>query len=743
MKKTSTLARRPRKPRSAAARTAARSLAWAAGAWTAKSDVRDRIRLHHPDIARYAAAGAALDGCLMRLSGVRDYRVSPVTSTVLVKYDGGFLPREELLQAMTAALQAMHDQADPGGLTPPQVQVDKIPPRLILSTATLALSVAAIFAPPLVAAAAVGVAIASTPILLSATKSLVLERKLRVDALDATVIVMAQVYGRLFPAAFMVWVVDLSNVLLEASSRESRHKLAEIFGRQVRMTYLLVDGAEIEYNVADLGIGDRIVVRSGEQIPIDGAIVDGDAMVDQSALTGEYAPAEKIAGDKVFAMSVVLSGKIEIEVSETGENTNVAKLVKLIAQSAEHQVRMQSLAERFADAMVVPTLALGGVGYTIAGPNATMAIINADYGTGIRIAGPLGLLSSLSAAARNGILVKKGSVLESFSGTNAVIFDKTGTLTEEVPAVARIVLLDPGFDEREVLRYVAAAEQRFTHPIARAILRRAGELGLALPAVEDSGYQIGFGIHVRIEERTVHVGSRRYMEERSTPVSGEAQRVLDEIHADGGTAIFVSIDERLAGVIELQASPRAEARALVRTLREKWGIEEIHLLSGDHEAPTRALAERLGVANYAAEVLPQDKARYVSTLQERGLKVTMIGDGINDTVGLAQADYSISLRGAADAATDVADIVLMDGNLSKLDLLFDISDNLDRNVKRSFALVLIPNSFCIVGALLGFFGLGTSLVLNNVFNLVATGNGLRAQAPLRKRAESDPAIRID
>jgi Cu2+-exporting ATPase len=533
----------------------------------------------------------------------------------------------------------------------------------------------------------------------------------------------------------MVWVVDISNLLLDATSKESRRRLTEVFGRQTRKTWLLADGREVEVKVADLQRGNTIIVRAGEQIPVDGEVVVGGARVDQSALTGEYAPAEKTVGERVFAMSVVLAGELHVRVKETGKDTNASRMVQIIEQSLEHKVRAQSVTERFADGMVLPTLGVGALGYAVAGPNAMMAIVNSDFGTGIRIAGPLAMLSSLSAAARNGILVKKGAALETFSKLDAVVLDKTGTLTQEIPAVARLIPLDPAITEEALLYYVACAEQRFKHPIAKAILEEAARRKLKLQPVAGSDYNVGFGIRARIDGHIIRVGSQRFLESEGISLSPQALRYLAEISSRGSSAVLAAADSRPIGVLELQATPRPEALHLVQTLRKR-GMKEICLISGDHDAPTRALAEQLGIERFFAGVLPQEKANYIREMQQRGLKVAMVGDGINDTVGLSQADCSISLRGAADAAVDIADIVLLDGNLAKVELLFEISDNLNRNIRRSMGLALVPNSFCIAGALAGFFGLGTSLIFNNVFNMVAVGNGLRAQSPLEKREKA-------
>jgi len=536
--------------------------------------------------------------------------------------------------------------------------------------------------------------------------------------------------------------VDIGYTILDVTSKTSHQLLAKVFGKQTRKAWLLVDGQEVECKVADLKKDDLIVVSTGEQVPVDGIVVNGDAMIDQHALTGESAPVEKTEGDTVFAMTIAVAGKVVVRVTETGDNTNAAKIVRIIEHSMEHKVRLQSQAERFADLAVVPTLALGATGMGFVGADAMLAIINADYGTGIRIAGPTALLASLALAAKNGIVIKNANVLESLCQMDAVIFDKTGTLTQETPMVGNVICCDgAAFTEEKILAYVACAEQKFSHPIARAICQRAAELKLQLPAIDESQYHVGFGIDVQINGDALKVGSMRYMQRENVSIPGHISAHLEDIHKEGRSAVFAAVNDRLMGVIELHASSRPEAYPIITSLREKRGIEEIYLISGDHQAATRALAERLGIPNYFAEVLPQDKAKYVKMLQEKGLRVAMVGDGINDSVALSQANYSISLRGAADIATDIADVVFVEGNLAKFDMLFQISENLRKNVRRSFALIVVPNTLCIMGAFMGLVGLGTSLVLNNGFNTVATVNGLSLYNSVMEELETDSAGR--
>lgn len=683
--------------------------------WVIKSDTPGRLRMHHPLVRQYAIVAQKVELTLVNLDGVTDYSVSGITANTLVKYDGTHLTRDELLEIVSEAVQTVVRESE--------LAVDKSLRQVSLSSANMVFAGVATAFPPLLPVAALTTLVVSGHIFIGAFKAIFVHRKIKVDILDAIVIAMGLAFNQVFLAALMVFVVDIGYTILDVTSKTSHKLLARVFGKQARKAWLVVDGQEVECKVSDLRIGATIVIGAGEQIPVDGVVADGDAMVDQHALTGESAPVEKTAGEKVFAMTVVLAGRIFVRVSETGENTNAAKIVKIIEHSMEHKVRLQSTAEKIADIMVLPTLGLGAAGLAFVGPGAMMAIINADYGTGIRIAGPTALLASLSLAAKNGIIIKNGGKLESLCQMEAVIFDKTGTLTQETPVVGNIIACDGAFSEEEILAYVACAEQRFSHPIAKAIVQRAAALNLELPTIDESSYHVGFGIQVQINGASLKAGSMRYMERENITIPSRVSTHLEGIHKEGRSAVFAAVDERLVGVIELQASSRPEAYQVIETLRKKRGIQEIYLISGDHQAATRALAERLGINHYFAEVLPQDKAKYVKKLQERGLKVTMVGDGINDSVALTQADYSVSLRGASDIATDVADVVFMDGGLAKFDLLFQISENLRKNVRRSFGLIVVPNTICILGAFMGVVGLGTSVLLNNGFNTIATING--------------------
>jgi Cu2+-exporting ATPase len=427
----------------------------------------------------------------------------------------------------------------------------------------------------------------------------------------------------------------------------------------------------------------------------------------------------------------VLAGKIRVSVTNAGEETTSAKLARILNDTAGYKLHSQSQGEKLADKAVVPTLALGAFGLATRGVNSAVAIVNCDLGTGIRMAAPIAMLSSLTLCAQHGILVKDGRALEVMRNVDTFLFDKTGTLTRERPEVGRVLTFGE-YSEQQILQWAAAAENKFSHPIAKAILDKFESLGLPMPETDDSKYHVGYGITVGIDGHTVRVGSARFMKHEGLKLPAELDREMENVHDEGHSLIMLGVDNALGGAIEMRAANRPEAEEVIAGLRAR-GAKHLAIISGDHDRPTRSLADKLGMDRYFAEVLPQDKAKYVEILQKEGRKVCFIGDGVNDSIALKKADVSISLRGASSIATDTAQVVFMEESLVKLLQLHDISRDLQRNINRSWGLILGPNLICIGGAFFGGFGVMHSMVFNQIGGLLALGNGL---LPLRKVAEA-------
>ena len=689
--------------------------------WEIKQESPGRLKLKNPVLYRKAELCQAIERELMSVLGIDKYKTSSLTSTVVVDYDPRELTRAQVLEILDSALEnAEH----------PTV-LDRLDLHLPICTASLPLAAIAQFAfPPLLPVAAVVFAYTSIPTFREAREVLFKERRLGVDVLDAIVVVGCLGTMSIFPGAVLCWCLGFGRVLVKRTQDNSKKLLLNAFGKQPRYVWLFREGVEVQVAMDRLQQGDVIVVNTGEVVPVDGVVVEGMAMVDQHALTGESTPAEKGVGDRVFASTLMVAGKVFVSVEKSGSDTASAKISQILNDSAGYKLSSQHKGEVLADKAVIPTLAVGAVGMATMGPFGAVAVLNSDFGTGIRMAAPLAMLSSLALCANKGILVKDGRALELMNEVDTVLFDKTGTLTRERPEVGRIIAAE-GFDDDQILRYAAAAERKFHHPIALAILHKAREQNLDLPPIDDTRYKVGYGITVHVEGHEVRVGSKRFMETEGIDLPEEVRRGLEASHLEGHTVVMVSVDGKLGGALELQAAVRPEVRDIVAGLRAR-GIKHLAIISGDHDAPTRKLAESLGMDRYFAQVLPADKADYVEKLQKEGRKVCFVGDGINDSIALKKANVSISLRGASSIATDTAHIVFLEEGLAKLCELRDISKELDRNVKRSWNLILAPNIACIVGVFTLGFGIMASVVTNNVAALAALGNGM---LPLRQIAQ--------
>jgi Cu2+-exporting ATPase len=458
----------------------------------------------------------------------------------------------------------------------------------------------------------------------------------------------------------------------------ARHSLTHLLGEQPRMVWVLADGAEIEIPFERLRIGDILVLTAGQPVPIDGVIVQGTATVDEHRLTGEARPVEKGEGDRVLASTLVLGGRIRVLVEKTGEETAAGRIGEILQRTVEHQEA--KLSDQFAsmENTLLPMLAGSALGWAVGGPITAAAMLGCNYVLfsllPIKL---LTLLKALKACAGQGILVKDGRGLERLPEVDAAVFDKTGTLTLEQPRVARIHV-SGAYGEIELLAFAAAAEQRQTHPIARAILAEAAEQGVVLPALDEARYELGHGLVAEVGGRRVLVGSERFMTKENLALPESLRIAQDAAHEQGDALTFVAVEDEIVGALELAATVRPEARATVDWLKRQ-GIA-LYILSGDQEAPTRKLAEELGMDGYFANTLPTQKAERIKALQAQGRRVCFVGDGINDAIALHQAEVSVSLRGATQVAADAAQIVLMEDDLSQLRRVWEVGQAYGRSI---------------------------------------------------------------
>ena len=548
------------------------------------------------------------------------------------------------------------------------------------------------------------------------------ERRVKAVMLDTIALLGALASRYYFLSGLECCLFFTGQKLLRKTKDHSRKQLRTMLGELPRDVWVQRDGVEVQLPYSSLRVGDVLVVNAGETVPVDGVITAGCAAIDQRMLTGEAQPIDKGVGDTVLATTIVLSGRLHIQVDKAGTATVAAQIEDILARTAEAQSAQQTRIETFADRAVLPTLGLSAVALSLLGRVSAVAVLNANYMDAARVTSPLSMLNFLTLAAQRGILIKDGRVLEALKRVDTVVFDKTGTLTLDQPHVGEIVTYN-GWSTADVLRYAAAAELHQTHPIARAIVEAAAAQGVTLPSVEAAQYAVGYGITVHIAGRCVRVGSARFLTQEGVSLPAEIATVQHTSAVHGHSLVFVALDEELGGVLTLQATIRPEAPGIVRQLRRRH--LELHLLSGDHLHPTTQLATTLGIEHVWAETLPDEKAALIARLQQEGRTVCFVGDGINDAIALRQADVSISLQGASSIATDTAQLILMDQSLNQLPHLFDVAEQFDTHMKINLAAVLVPGLLCVGGIFVFHLGIFAASMFYNVSVVTGVGNAVR------------------
>ena len=611
---------------------------------------------------------------------------------------------------------------------------DKVIDRnLAISSVAVVLSTASLAYPPLLLLSLSGVAYGAKSVFQRAYTELVHEGKITWSTVESCMLVGLFALRRYSLLCLDAWLIALSHKLLTQTKAHSRKTLVHLFHAQPRLVWVRrnhleqaeqIEQLEVEIPIEDLCVGDLVVVRAGESVPVDGRVVEGLAQIDQHLLTGEAQPVDKGIGDPVFAATLVLSGTIGITVERAGAETVAASIGKIWNDTSDFTSSVQLRAERIAQRAALPALTLSALTYPFFGPVSAVGVLLASPGTVERILGPISLMNFFRLASQRGLLVKDGRALELLRNVDTVVFDKTGTLTLEQPHLAHIYPC-PGYHADALLTYAAIAETRQSHPIARAIVHAATRRALSVPVIEAGSYKVGYGVTVRVAEHVIRVGSRQFMQLEGIPIPAEIKARQEEQQTRGSSLVYVAIDDQLGGALELRATVRPEAKQIVQQLQHRQ--LSLLILSGDHEHPTQQLTHELGIEQYIAEVLPQDKAAVIKQLQREGRSVCFIGDGLNDAIALKQADVSISLRGASTIATDTAQIILMDQTLHQLDSLFSLAQHVEVNMNRTLGLSLLANAAAVAGLYVLHLGL-TPVLLLSYGGMLA--GGMNAMAPL-------------
>ena len=680
---------------------------------------RVRLRCEVPadeDVLRLAAFLSGQPGVL-RASG------SPASRTVVVVFD----------EALLTPLAVLALAGDGDRTTWPAAELPRQGGQLanaLLSTVSLAISTAGLLPLPI---SALGIAVASIPSMKRAWTALG-QRRASVDLLDLAAISVSLAQGQAPTAAFITWLLSLGDLLHQTTADRARSEITKLVKLDASEAFRVeVDGEGervVKIDPRKVKVGDKLVVATGRRVAADGVVISGAALVDEKALTGESEPREKNPGDRVLAATVVLEGEIVVLVERAGRDTTAAKIVKILEGAGEKPMTLQRDAEKVTDRLVLPTFGIAGAAFALSGQiDRLTSVLITDFGTGVRIALPTSALAGVTRAARHGVLVKGAQYLERLARADAIVFDKTGTLTEGHPHVTSVAALD-GRRAEDVIALCASAEAHAAHPLAEAIRRHAKDLGVDVPEAEVGATRalLGRGLQARVGGKALAVGSVRWMRELGIDLA-PAERELHRHRELLCSTLLVVEEGRAIGVIGYADKPRPESAGIVRAL-QAGGRRKVLLLSGDAHAAVDRAARALGVDEAFGELLPEEKAEHVRRLQREGRVVAMIGDGINDAPALALADVGISLHGGTDVALETADVILLEGGLSRLPFAFEVGAEAVKNVQRGLGLVIAPNAVAIALGALGLLTPGMAALVNNGSTVIAA---LAAMAPLLGR----------
>jgi Cu2+-exporting ATPase len=617
----------------------------------------------------------------------------------------------KILEKIKKKMASKFEQFDPNNTTSYDVQTEeddsdrianetseyekKVDEGLAISIASTGLaSAGALIFPPLSVLSILGILYPCSIIFKTAYDNSVKERRITIELLD-TISILVAVINKYFVVSTLANVAYFGAQKMRLfTEKKSRQSLINIFGKQPKMIWILKDGIEIQMPFESIRVGDTTIVNSGEPVPADGIIIHGIASIDQHTLTGESRPAEKGVGDKVFATSLLLSGRIHVLVEKSGKDTTAAKIFEILQNTTDYTLSVQSIGQEMADASVLPTLAISIAAFPIVKGRGTAALLCSNYLDNMRMGAPTSMMNFLNIASQQSILIKDGRSIQLMTEIDIIIFDKTGTLTLNQPDVKKVHSIN-GFTEDDVLIKAAAAEYRQSHPIAAAILDEAEKRGLYVPDINKASYKVGYGISVRVENQNICVGSHKFMEMEGIIVPDTFDSVRKNGHECGHSFIYVAIENRLTGMIELAPKIRPEVQQVIKKLKQYHMY--LCIISGDDEIPTRMLAQKLGIEKYYAGVLPEKKADLVKQYQSQGYKVCFVGDGINDAIALKTANVSVSIQGASMVAMDSAQVILMDNSLKKLPELFQIAYDFQKNMHSAFFSVSTFTSLAVGG----------------------------------------------
>lgn len=554
-----------------------------------------------------------------------------------------------------------------------------------------------------------------------------LQRKIEVPVLDATAITVSLITKDFSTASSIMFLLGIGELLEEWTHKKSVDDLARSMSLNVSKVWLRTpEDQEILVESSKIEKGDKVVVHMGNVIPFDGEVLDGDAMVNQASLTGESVPVQRTVGNTVFAGTVVEEGEITIRVKEVEGNNRFDQIVTMIEESEKLKSELEGKAEHYADKLVPWTLGATGLTYLLT-RNVTkaMSILMVDFCCALKLAMPISVLSAIREASLYNVTVKGGKFLEAVAEADTIVFDKTGTLTKAHPTVVDVVNFNDEYSSDDMLRVAACLEEHFPHSMAKAVVDAASKKGLSHEEMHTKvEYIVAHGIATSINGKRTVIGSYHFVFEDEKCVVPAGKEPLFESLPLYYSHLYLAIEGKLSAVICIEDPLRDEAAAVVTSLK-KAGISKVVMMTGDSERTASVIAKKVGVDEYYAEVLPEDKAAFVEREKAKGRKVIMIGDGINDSPALSAANVGIAISDGAEIAREIADITVGSDDLYQIVTLKYISNALMKRIKSNYRKIVGFNSGLIALGVAGVLPPTTTALLHNGSTILISVNSMK------------------
>ena len=568
------------------------------------------------------------------------------------------------------------------------------------------------------------------PVLKNGINSLVKNKRPNADTLSSSAIISSILLGKESAALTIMFLEEVSELLTVYTMEKTRGAIKDMLS--VGESYVWKEISEDNVKrvpIEEIQKDDIIVVQTGEKISVDGKIIKGEALIDQSSITGEYMPLKKSEGETVYAGTIVKNGNISILAEKVGDDRTVSRIIKLVEDANFNKADIQNYADTFSAQLIPLNFILAGIVYaSTRSITKAMSMLVIDYSCGIRLSTAVAFSAAINTAAKNGILVKGSNFIEELSKAETVIFDKTGTITEGKPKVQSIEVFDNNMSENEMIGLAGAAEEQSSHPLATAIMTEIKDRGIEIPKHSKIKTVVSRGVETKVgkgkEAKVIRVGSKKYMLENNVNITPaiDAER---GIISRGEIGLYIAQDDKIIGLIGVSDPPRENIKKAINRLRN-YGVDDIVLLTGDLRQQAETIASRMSIDRYESELLPEDKAKNILKFQSKGSNVIMIGDGVNDAPALSYANVGVALGSTrTDVAMEAADITITQDNPLLVPGVIGLSKSTVKTIKENFAMVIGLNTFALVLGATGILAPIYASVLHNSTTILVVLNSLK------------------